>query len=149
VLLVALDAGTEVAGVLTRSRCPSAPVEWCRTRLADGFARGLLVNSGNANAFTGMAGREAVRISTEHAATALGCAPEEVLIASTGVLGEPLPPEKFSGVLGDAAGHLAPGRWLDAARAIMTTDTYPKLAGRRARLGGVEVNVAGIAKGAG
>jgi glutamate N-acetyltransferase/amino-acid N-acetyltransferase len=149
VLLVALAEGTEVAGVFTRSKCPSAPVEWCRDALRGGRARALLVNSGNANAFTGMKGRETVRISADHAARALGIDPGTVFLASTGVIGEPLDPSKFAAVLDDTAARLADGPWIDAARAIMTTDTFPKVATRTADLGGVPVTINGIAKGAG
>jgi glutamate N-acetyltransferase/amino-acid N-acetyltransferase len=149
VLLVALAEGTEVAGVFTRSKCPSAPVEWCRDALRGGRARALLVNSGNANAFTGMKGRETVRISADHAARALGIDPGTVFLASTGVIGEPLDPSKFAAVLDDTAARLADGPWIDAARAIMTTDTFPKVATRTADLGGVPVTINGVAKGAG
>ncbi len=149
VLLVAFDEGTTVAGVLTRSRCPSAAVDWCRARLGHGGARGLLVNSGNANAFTGVKGRSSVEMSARYAAEALGCRPEEVFLASTGVIGEPLDAEKFNGVTAEIAGRLAPGPWMDAARAIMTTDTFPKLATATVEFDGVPVTIAGIAKGSG
>jgi glutamate N-acetyltransferase / amino-acid N-acetyltransferase len=149
VLLVAFDAGTAVAGVLTRSRCPSAAVDWCRAHLGAGRARALLVNSGNANAFTGQKGRTAVEASAGYVAEALGVAPEDVLVASTGVIGEPLDPQKFAGVTGELAGRLAPLPWMDAARAIMTTDTFPKVASASVEFDGVPVTIAGIAKGSG
>ena len=149
VLYVALDQGAAAAGVLTRSKCPSAPVDWCRDHLAQGRARALVVNSGNANAFTGLKGREAVRLTADIAARAAGCSPEEVFLASTGVIGEPLAAEKFEGVLADCAARAQPDAWLDAARAIMTTDTFPKLATRTARIGGAPVTLNGFAKGAG
>jgi glutamate N-acetyltransferase/amino-acid N-acetyltransferase len=149
VLLVALDRRTSVAGVFTRSKCPSAPVEWCRARIGGGRARALVVNSGNANAFTGKTGREATRITAELAAKAVGCRPAEVFLASTGVIGEPLDAKKFAGVMSELAAGAAPGRWLDAAQAIGTTDTFPKLATATARLGAAEVKINGIAKGAG
>jgi glutamate N-acetyltransferase/amino-acid N-acetyltransferase len=149
VLYVALDEGTQVAGVFTRSRCPSAPVDWCRENLSGGAARALVVNSGNANAFTGLKGRDAVRLTAEIAAEAAGCRPGEVFLASTGVIGEPLDATKFRGVLADCAGRARPEGWQDAARAIMTTDTFPKVATRRVRLGDAEVVINGIAKGAG
>jgi glutamate N-acetyltransferase/amino-acid N-acetyltransferase len=149
VLLAAFDAGTTVAGVLTSSKCPSAPVDWCRDKLAGGVARGLLVNSGNANAFTGVKGRHTVEMSADFAAKALGVAPAEIFLASTGVIGEPLPPEKFASVTADMSARLKPGPWMDAARAIMTTDTYPKLAGMTVDIDGVPVRIAGIAKGSG
>ncbi len=149
VLLVAFDPGTVVAGLLTRSKCPSAAVDWCREQLPGGTARALLVNSGNANAFTGMRGRQAAELSAEHAAAAVGCRPQEVFIASTGVIGEPLDAEKFAGVTAAMVQRLQPQPWIDAARAIMTTDTYPKLAMATATIDGHPVTVAGIAKGSG
>jgi len=149
VLLMAFAEGTTVAGVTTRSRCPSAPVEWCRERFPAGRARGLLVNSGNANAFTGLKGRETVRLSAAAAAKALGCPQDEILLASTGVIGEPLDAAKFDAVLGETAARMAPTPWLDAARAIMTTDTFPKAVSRTVTLGTATVTINGIAKGAG
>ncbi|MEM9223169.1 MAG: bifunctional glutamate N-acetyltransferase/amino-acid acetyltransferase ArgJ [Pseudomonadota bacterium] len=149
VLLMALDDGTSAAGVFTSSRCASAPVEWCRRVLPGGACRGLLVNSGNANAFTGKKGREATQRSAELAAHALGTSAERIMLASTGVIGEPLSAEKFTGVMDHLAGALAPGGWVDAARAIMTTDTFPKVASRTVSLAGGSVRINGIAKGAG
>ena len=99
VLLVVLDSGTQTAGVLTRSKCPSAPVDWCRNVLKKGTARGLVVNSGNANAFTGQTGAQAVQQTAKIAAQALDCKSEDILLASTGVIGEPLDASKFEGVL--------------------------------------------------
>jgi glutamate N-acetyltransferase/amino-acid N-acetyltransferase len=149
VLLVLFDPGTTVAGVFTRSKCPSAPVEWCRERLAGGKARALVVNSGNANAFTGRKGRESTALTAKLAAAAAGCAESEVFLASTGVIGEPLDASKFEGVLTDCARRAAPEPWIEAARAIMTTDTFPKVATRTVTLDGVAVTLNGIAKGAG
>jgi len=149
VLLAAFDEGTTVAGVFTSSKCPSAPVDWCRQSLKGGVARGLLVNSGNANAFTGMKGRHTVEVSADLAARALGVDAGEVFLASTGVIGEPLDPQKFDAVTREMAGRLGSGRWMDAARAIMTTDTYPKLATATVEFDGVTVSIAGIAKGSG
>jgi glutamate N-acetyltransferase/amino-acid N-acetyltransferase len=149
VLLVALAKGTEAAGVYTKSKCPSAPVDWCREALKSGKARALVVNSGNANAFTGKAGKDTVKKTADIAAKALGCKPKEIALASTGVIGEPLDARKFDGPLQKAAKGLKSGPWIDAARAIMTTDTYPKLATATAKIDGVEVTINGIAKGAG
>jgi len=150
VLLVVLDKGTEAAGVFTRSKCPSAPVDWCRAGLAaGGKARALLVNSGNANAFTGKRGRETVKLSAAMVAKAVGCTPKQVFLASTGVIGEPLPASKFEGVVDAAAKRVAEGPWLEAAKAIMTTDTYPKVSTRTARIGDATVTINGFAKGAG
>jgi len=149
VLLVLLDPGTAVAGVLTRSKCPSAPVDWCRARLKGGKARALVVNSGNANAFTGKTGRDAAKFTADLAARASGCKPHDIYLASTGVIGEPLKAAAFDGVMEGLVASAAPGRWQDAALAIMTTDTFPKGATATARLGRAEVTICGIAKGAG
>ncbi len=149
VLLAILDEGTTAAGVFTRSKCPSAPVEWCRAKLKGGKARALVVNSGNANAFTGRNGREAAKFTADLAAKAAGCKVGEVFLASTGVIGEPLPASQFTGVMEQLAVNAAPGRWLDAARAIMTTDTFPKVAAAKTSIGKTQVSIAGIAKGAG
>jgi glutamate N-acetyltransferase / amino-acid N-acetyltransferase len=150
VLLAVMDKGTVAAGVFTKSKCPSAPVDWCRANLTKGGkARALVVNSGNANAFTGKKGKETVRLTGDIAAKAVGCRPAEVFLASTGVIGEPLDATRFNGVLDDCVKRAASGPWMDAAKAIMTTDTFPKVATRKAKIGGIDVQIAGIAKGAG
>ncbi|MCD7061253.1 bifunctional glutamate N-acetyltransferase/amino-acid acetyltransferase ArgJ [Pelagibacterium xiamenense] len=149
VLLAVFDPGTVVAGVLTRSLCPSAAVDWCRARLSGGTARALVVNSGNANAFTGLKGRDAVSLTAKIAAEAIGCEAGEVFLASTGVIGEPLDATKFQGVLGEMAGRLSSAPWMEPARAIMTTDTFPKLAAASCEIDGVSVQLSGIAKGSG
>jgi glutamate N-acetyltransferase/amino-acid N-acetyltransferase len=149
VMLALLDPGTQVAGVFTRSKCPSAPVDWCRSRLEGGKARALLVNSGNANAFTGRTGKEAVKFAAKLVAAAAGVPEKQVFLASTGVIGEPLDASKFDGVMEKLVHDARPDAWREAASAIMTTDTFPKLATRDARLGEVEVRIAGMAKGAG
>jgi len=149
VLLAVLDAGTVVAGVFTKSKCPSAPVEWCRAKLSRGKARALVVNSGNANAFTGKTGKQSTALTAQIAAKAVACSPNEVFLASTGVIGEPLDAQKFDGVLGTLAGTAVPGDWMAAARAIMTTDTFPKVATATVKLGKAKVSINGMAKGAG
>ena len=149
VLLVLMDEGTQAAGVFTRSKCPSAPVDWCRAALGDGSARALVVNSGNANAFTGKKGAEAVALTAELAAEAAGCRPSEVYLASTGVIGEPLDAGKFRGVLVETADRVSPGAFEDAGHAIMTTDTFPKGATASVDFGDTTVTINGIAKGAG
>jgi glutamate N-acetyltransferase/amino-acid N-acetyltransferase len=149
VLLAILDKGTAVAGVFTKSKCPSAPVEWCRAKLGGGKARALVVNSGNANAFTGKTGRQATTLTALITAKALACSANEVFLASTGVIGEPLDAGKFDGVLGELAEKATPGEWMDAAKAIMTTDTFPKVATATVKLGKASVTINGIAKGAG
>lgn len=149
VLLAVLEKGTAVAGVFTRSKCPSAPVEWCRAKLSRGKARALVVNSGNANAFTGKTGKQATALTADIAAKALGCSTGEVFLASTGVIGEPLDATKFDGVLSTLAERAGPGEWMAAATAIMTTDTFPKVATARVKLGKATVTINGMAKGAG
>jgi glutamate N-acetyltransferase / amino-acid N-acetyltransferase len=153
VLLALFDAGTTTAGVFTRSKCPSAPVEWCRTQLKRGkpkaSARALVVNSGNANAFTGGTGRASTKLTADFAAKAARCKTAEVFLASTGVIGEPLDADKFGPVMAGLVARARPGDFLAAARAIMTTDTFPKVATATARIGKAQVKINGIAKGAG
>jgi glutamate N-acetyltransferase/amino-acid N-acetyltransferase len=148
-LLAVLTPGTVAAGVTTRSKTCSAPVLWCRQQLRHGRARALVVNSGNANAFTGRKGHEAVTITVEAAAKAVDCRPDEVYVASTGVIGEPMDASRFAHLLGSLASTARPDAWQEAARAIMTTDTYPKLAVRRVPMGPTEATLAGFCKGAG
>jgi glutamate N-acetyltransferase / amino-acid N-acetyltransferase len=149
VLLAVFDPGTAVAGVLTRSKCPSAPVDWCRAHLKGGGASALVVNSGNANAFTGKSGKDAVAMTADIAAAAVGCKPGNVFLASTGVIGEPLDAQKFGDVMERLAADAAPAGWDGAAKAIMTTDTFPKGAAAMVRFGATAVTICGIAKGAG
>ena len=149
VLLAVMDKGTAVAGVFTKSKCPSAPVEWCRAKLKGGKARALVVNSGNANAFTGKTGRGSTALTAKIAAKAVGCSESEIFLASTGVIGEPLDATKFDGVLGRLAETAEAGDYLAAAKAIMTTDTFPKVATATVKLGKAKVTINGMAKGAG
>ena len=154
VLLALFDAGTTAAGVFTKSKCPSAPVEWCRAHLKSGksaknLTRALVVNSGNANAFTGKTGRAATKLSAEIAAKSVGCKPAEIFLASTGVIGEPLDASKFAPVMDGLAARAKAGDFLAAASAIMTTDTFPKVATAAAKIGKIAVTINGIAKGAG
>jgi glutamate N-acetyltransferase / amino-acid N-acetyltransferase len=149
VLLAVMDKGTAVAGVFTKSKCPSAPVEWCRAKLKGGKARALVVNSGNANAFTGKTGRSSTALTAKIAAKAVGCTEGEIFLASTGVIGEPLDATKFDGVLGGLAETAEAGDYLAAAKAIMTTDTFPKVATATVKLGKAKVTINGMAKGAG
>ncbi|PHP65608.1 bifunctional ornithine acetyltransferase/N-acetylglutamate synthase [Zhengella mangrovi] len=148
-LVMTFTPGTEVAGVFTRSKCPSAPVDFCRANLPHGSARVLVVNSGNANAFTGRKGSEATAATAAAAAAAAGCGENEVFLASTGVIGEPLPADRFTGLLADVTQSAAADQWHGAGEAIMTTDTFPKYATATVDLGGVPVTINGIAKGAG
>lgn len=146
-LLVALAEGTQAAGVYTRSLMAAAPVEWCRS--CSPQARALVVNSGNANAFTGKAGVEAVEATAKAAAVLLGCQPEQVYVASTGVIGEKLPVEKITEGLPALNASLNPDAWGKAAAAIMTTDTFAKTATRTATIGDKKVTLVGITKGSG
>jgi glutamate N-acetyltransferase / amino-acid N-acetyltransferase len=149
-LMVAeLAPGTAVAGVFTRSLTASAPVDWCRRAAAKGRVRAIVVNSGNANAFTGRVGEEAVIRTVEAAAALFDCPKTQILVSSTGVIGEPLPFERLTGKLPELLAKLDAGGWRPAADAIMTTDTFPKGAARTARIGDATVTIAGIAKGSG
>ncbi|UVO49559.1 bifunctional glutamate N-acetyltransferase/amino-acid acetyltransferase ArgJ [Sphingomonas sp. SUN019] len=146
--LAELDEGTVVAGVLTQSRCPSPEVEWCRKALVLGQARALVVNAGNSNAFTGNRGRAAVEAIAARVAGHVGCQPSDVFVASTGVIGVPLPIDKAEAGL-DAALTETPCDWRAAADAIGTTDTYPKGAMASAIVDGRTVTLVGIIKGSG
>ena len=146
--LAILDEGTSVAGVTTKSRCPSPEVEWCRKALVLGRARALVVNAGNANAFTGNRGRAAVEAIAARVAGALACQPSDVFVASTGVIGVPLPIDKAEAGL-DAALAAPVAGWEDAANAIATTDTFAKGASATAIVDGRTVTISGIVKGSG
>ncbi len=148
VMMALFDAPAAVAGVFTRSKCPSAPVDWCRAHL-NSSARALIVNSGNANAFTGHAGIDAVQIVADAAAKTIKASPSEIFMASTGVIGEPLDGLTIVRVIADLAAEAREDRLMDAAKAIMTTDTYPKVATAFAQIGDTMVTINGIAKGAG
>ena len=145
---VELAPGTVVAGVLTQSRCPSPEVEWCRDALVLGKARALVVNAGNSNAFTGHRGRAAVETMAAGVARHLGCQPSDVFLASTGVIGVPLPIDRAEAGLAAAFGA-EPCDWRAAAETIMTTDTFAKGATASAVIGGAMVRIAGIIKGSG
>jgi glutamate N-acetyltransferase/amino-acid N-acetyltransferase len=149
-LMVAiLDPGTTIAGVLTRSLTASAPVHRCRANLGGGVARAIVVNSGNSNAFTGKAGEAFVDATVAAAAALAECAPEEVFVASTGVIGQPIPVDAIASNLPGLAGSFDEAAWLPAAKAIMTTDTFPKGCTRTAIIGGTRVTINGFAKGSG
>jgi glutamate N-acetyltransferase / amino-acid N-acetyltransferase len=148
-MLALVEPGSTVAGVFTRSKTRSAPVDWCRASLSRGTARAIVVNAGNANAFTGKAGMRAVKATAAAAARAAGCAAEEVYVASTGVIGEVLDPHPITAALPGMVAAARGDAWAEAAKAIMTTDTFPKMATATARLGGRQVTVCGFAKGSG
>jgi glutamate N-acetyltransferase/amino-acid N-acetyltransferase len=148
-MVAVMDPGTAAAGVLTRSKTCSAPVLWCRDNLSHGRARALVVNSGNANAFTGKKGSEATRLTAEATSQAVGCAADEVYVASTGVIGEPLEVDRFVHFLHGLVQAASADAFEIGARAIMTTDTYPKLATRATEIAGVPVRINGFCKGAG
>lgn len=148
-LLMEMVEGTVAAGVFTRSLAPSAPVDWCRSILPNGTARALVVNSGNANAFTGSRGVVAVKGTVEAVERVVGCAAESVFLASTGVIGEPLDYTKIAQALPALKRAQRADSWADAAAAIMTTDTFPKAASRQLVVGGKTITINGIAKGSG
>ncbi len=147
--LAELAPASTIAGMFTRSQTASAPVEWCQSILSRGRARAIVVNSGNANAFTGREGREHVQMMVGVTAAAIGCRPKEVFVASTGVIGERLPVERISRAMPRLVRNLSERAWEDAATAIMTTDTFAKGASATAVIEGRAVSIAGIAKGSG
>ncbi len=149
VLLALLPVGTTAAGCLTTSKSSSAPVDWCKTSLKQGSARALLVNAGNANAFTGKAGVTTVTAVAKAAAKQFGCKPAEVFQASTGVIGEPLNPAFVVNALPGLQASASDSQWSAAAKAIMTTDTFAKASVAKAKLGKDTVTIQGIAKGSG
>jgi glutamate N-acetyltransferase/amino-acid N-acetyltransferase len=149
VVMAAFAPGTTVAGVFTGNKCPGAPVDWCRAALPGGAARALVVNAGNANVFTGAAGRIATQATADAAAALAGCAPNEVFLASTGVIGQIMPHEKLIAALPALHARLSPAGFAEAAHGIMTTDTFAKAATATVTLNGRETRITGIAKGSG
>ncbi len=149
VVMAELASGSTVAGVFTSSKCPGAPVDWCRAMLPGGKARAVVINAGNANVFTGKAGAEACKATAAAAAKVAGCPVQQVFLSSTGVIGEVLPHAKLTAVLPALHADLSEAGWEAAARGIMTTDTFPKGVTRTALIGGTEVRINGIAKGSG
>lgn len=148
-LLAVVEPGATAAGVLTRSATAGAPVWWCRRQLESQQPRALLVNAGNANTATGEAGRRHVLATCRAVAGALDCRPEQVLAASTGVIGEPLPVEKITRAVPKLTSSLRVDAWERAAAAIVTTDTFAKGATARAVISGRPVTLNGFAKGSG
>ena len=151
VMLAHLQAGTSIAGVFTTSATRAAPVLDCQAKLGgDPFGEAaIIVNSGNANAFTGSGGAEAVANVCTAVADTLGIDPQRVFSSSTGVIGEALPFEKITAKLHELKEGLSPGKLKGAAEAIMTTDTFPKAAGAQIDIDGKTVSITGIAKGSG
>ena len=145
--------GTTCAGVFTRHKVGSAPVDWCRRHLdAEGGGsdvRALVVNAGCANAFTGKAGADAARRTASEVAKRFGCRQRDVMLASTGVIGVVLDDRKIAARLNDIEARLDPDAWLKAGQGIMTTDTFPKGSFAECRIEGHTVRIAGIAKGSG
>jgi glutamate N-acetyltransferase / amino-acid N-acetyltransferase len=148
-MLAVVAPDSAVAGVFTRSLTPGAPIDWCRRALRRGRARAVVVNSGNANVFTGQRGRDAVTATVAAAAKVFDCDDREVFVSSTGVIGEPLDAAKIVAALPATAAAARPDAWAEAALAITTTDTFPKGATRRVELGNRSVTINGIAKGSG
>jgi glutamate N-acetyltransferase / amino-acid N-acetyltransferase len=149
VVMMEVAPGSAVAGVFTSNKCPGAPVDWCRGALKGRKARLVVVNAGNANVFTGQAGRQSCEATAEAAAALAGCPARQVFVASTGVIGEVLPHQKLVAALPALHAGLREDGWEAAARGILTTDTFPKAATRTALIGGHEVRITGIAKGSG
>jgi len=149
VVMAELANGTTVAGVFTSSKCPGAPIDWCRAILPGGKARAVVINAGNANVFTGKAGADACKATAAAAAKLVGCTAKQVFLSSTGVIGEVLPHEKLTAALPKLHPKLSEANWDAAARGIMTTDTFPKGVTRTASIGGKDVRINGIAKGLG
>ncbi len=148
-MIAVCDAGTAVAGVFTTSKTASASVDWCRAQVPGGRGRAVIVNAGNANAFTGQQGVTGVETVVGEAAAVLECPETEVFASSTGVIGEPLDADAIAKVIKDTIAKADPDNWLEAARAIMTTDTFPKLATATASIGDLSVTINGFAKGSG
>jgi len=148
-VMMEVPAGSTVAGVFTSNKCPGAPVDWCRAALKGGKARAVVVNAGNANVFTGRAGHNACAATAGAAAELFGCAAKQVFVASTGVIGEVLPHDRLIAALPALHASLREDAWEDAARGIMTTDTFPKASTRIAEIDGTPVRISGIAKGSG
>jgi glutamate N-acetyltransferase / amino-acid N-acetyltransferase len=148
--LFAADRPSTAVGVFTTNLVCGAPVKISRARLPRATGRAVIVNSGNANACTGSRGDEDARWMTAEVANRLDCPPDDVLVCSTGVIGRFLPREKLQAGIPAVASRLAtsPQGFRDAATAMMTTDTFPKLATRSRRVGAAELRVSGVAKGA-
>ena len=149
-MLMYFDKGAAVAGVFTRSSTAAAPIAWCRQILNDkSKIKAILCNAGNANAFTGKEGEEAVKICAKAVAEAIGCAPNQVIITSTGVIGERLPHENITPHIASMVKSAEAKNWHEASKAIGTTDTFPKAISRTAQIGDNSITITGIAKGSG
>jgi len=149
VMLAELAPGSTVAGVFTQSTMPGQPVIWCRECLPRGTVRAIVVNSGNANVFTGRAGWQVCESTAATAARLFGCDPRDIYLSSTGVIGEPPPVDRISAALPSIAPLLDANSWEKAARAIMTTDTFPKAATATTEIDGTPVRLNGFCKGSG
>ena len=149
VMLMTADNPVVVAGAVTKSKTCSAAVDWCKSVMAEGMGKAILVNAGNANAFTGQRGLDSVQRMAEATADVMSCQASHVLLASTGVIGEPLDDQLITGYLPQLKSDLAEDKWADAAAAIMTTDTFAKAASRQIEIDGVLITITGIAKGSG
>ncbi|HEX3498186.1 MAG TPA: bifunctional ornithine acetyltransferase/N-acetylglutamate synthase, partial [Stellaceae bacterium] len=149
VMVAELASGSTVAGVFTQSTMPGQPVIWCQQILSHGQVRAIVVNSGNANVFTGRAGWQVCESTAAAAAKLFGCDPKEIYLSSTGVIGEPPPADRISEALPHIVPLLDAAAWDKAARAIMTTDTFPKGATATASIDGTPVRINGFCKGSG
>jgi glutamate N-acetyltransferase/amino-acid N-acetyltransferase len=149
-MLATFDEGTVTAGVFTKSKTAAAPVEWCKKALSSGGnIKGLVVNAGNANAFTGKAGISACESIARQTSELLACGADQILLASTGVIGEPLDPQPVNQALMRISSETSEDKWADAAEAIKTTDTFAKAASVTCEIDGKKSMITGIAKGSG
>ena len=147
VMLMVADTPATIAGSLTTSKTCSAAVDWCREVLTNKTGKAILVNAGNANAFTGKRGLESVDRCAKAAGDALGVSGDQILLASTGVIGEPMDDQLITRRLGELIDQLDETSWHDAAKAIMTTDTFAKATSKRVEINGELITITGIAKG--
>jgi glutamate N-acetyltransferase / amino-acid N-acetyltransferase len=148
-LAVHFPKGATVAGAFTSSATRSADVNWCAQKVRGGRARALIVNAGNSNAFTGPAGIAKNDATVAATIDLISCAPDDIFLAATGVIGVPLPISRVADGLPTAFGAMAAPQWETLARAFSTTDTFPKGSGQTLDLDGHAVSIAGIAKGSG
>jgi len=148
-LLAEFAKGTQVAGVFTKSSMTGAPVDWCKSILKNGSARALIVNSGIANVFMGERGRKSVSRAVKTVCGLLKCSASEVYVSSTGIIGQPIKDHLLCGAIPKLYKKIKPHLWHAGAKAILTTDTFPKGVSRTAEIAGVPVRINGIAKGSG
>ncbi len=150
-LLITFEQEASVAGVFTKSSMPAAPVSWCKKNISHGTAKALIVNAGNANAFTGQAGEDAVKATVKKIAEELKCDEKKIFVSSTGVIGETLKHELITSAIPDLVKNATLNElsWDKASKAIMTTDTKQKLISKTCKIKDKEITITGFAKGSG